>query len=81
MNTSNSQIFLSRAQTAELTGTPRRQRQIQWLRQNNFRFWVTVTGDPIIPVTAIAPSTPVEEKIDTAIWQPDVLKRSGRSHG
>jgi hypothetical protein len=68
-------MFLNKEDVARLTGTRHRNKQIGWLRNSGIRFWVNVTGTPVVARAAIE-GTPT--KIDEPVqpqWQPNALKR------
>jgi hypothetical protein len=67
--------FLSRAETAELCGTPRRARQIEVLQKNGVRHVINASGWPVVPRSAIDSSVPQTKEPQG--WSPAVLRRAG----
>lgn len=49
-------IRLSREEVRELTGTPQRRRQIEFLRRNGIRHYVDSYGWPVVLRSAIEPA-------------------------
>lgn len=49
-------IRLSREEVRELTGTPQRRRQLEFLRRNGIRHYVDTHGWPVVLRSAIEPT-------------------------
>lgn len=69
--------FLEDDELARLTGRKLKSLQIVWLQQSGIRFWVSATGHPVVPRSAIdgTPPAPAEKPN----WEPRVLQeRKGK---
>lgn len=46
-------MFLEPKEMARLTGRKMKSLQIAWLRTSGLRFWVSATGHPVVPRSAV----------------------------
>ncbi|TAA11246.1 DUF4224 domain-containing protein [Pseudoxanthomonas winnipegensis] len=63
-----SDICLSRSEIKELTGTPIRARQIQFLLKNGIRHYIDLHGRPVVTRATIE-GTPAPEAVAPGTWK------------
>lgn len=64
--------FLNKQDLIELTDCKRKSDQIEWLRKQGIRFFVTKAGRPAVPKSAVNGG---ETKSSNDEWEPDVVRR------
>ncbi len=62
------ELCLSRTEIKELTHTPQKARQLQFLRQNGIRHYIDAHGWPVVLRNAVNPEEPKQK---SAGWTPN----------
>lgn len=69
-----SELFLTRAEVAELTGAKTKRKQLEVLRKNGTRHTLNAAGWPVVP-RAVVEGTAAPEQDGRPAWQPNATKR------